>query len=163
MAITIFLQKEEKKPALLLIWVEMVKIWLVNSHVFLYNNFIQRFCLCQIWKTQIHLFILGEEDDEEDLELNNPNSNGFQYDSTRSRDSIQRNFSSEDTSDNTNTGHSSSHRSRTIVRMSQHQNENIRPGMMIKTREFWILWLTFFLNTQSIGYINAMYKVIMNC
>ena len=46
--------------------------------------------------------------------------------------------------------------------MSQHQNENIRPGMMIKTREFWILWLTFFLNTQSIGYINAMYKVMMN-
>ena len=110
-------------------------------------------------KLYVPLFILGEEDDEEDLELNNPNSNGFQYDSTRSRDSIQRNFSSEDTSDNTN--NSSSHRSRTIVRMSQHQNENIRPGMMIKTREFWILWLTFFLNTQSIGYINAMYKVMM--
>ena len=28
----------------------------------------------------------------------------------------------------------------------------------MKTCEFWILWSTFFLNTQAIGYINSMYK-----
>ena len=36
--------------------------------------------------------------------------------------------------------------------------ENLRPGQIVKTREFWILWSTFFLNTQAIGYINSMYK-----
>ena len=35
---------------------------------------------------------------------------------------------------------------------------NIRPGDIVKTREFWILWLTFVLNTQAVGYINSMYK-----
>ena len=128
MAIAIFLQKEEKKPALLLIWAEMVNIRLVNSQTYFYIDFKHKLIyLCEDLFS-LFSFILGEDDDEEDLELNNPDSNGFQYDSTRSRDSIQRNFSSEDTSDNTNTVHSSSHRSRTIVRMSQHQNENIRPG-----------------------------------
>ena len=31
-------------------------------------------------------------------------------------------------------------------------------GQIVKTCEFWILWSTFFLNTQAIGYINSMYK-----
>ena len=97
-----------------------------------------------------------EEDEEEDLELNNPSTHGFHFDSNRSTTSIQRNFAT-DGSDNS----VSSHRSTTVVRMSQHQGENIRPGKMVKTKEFWILWFTFFLNTQSIGYINAMYKVII--
>ena len=35
---------------------------------------------------------------------------------------------------------------------------NIRPMDMVKTREFWILWLTFVVNTQAVGYINSMYK-----
>ena len=86
------------------------------------------------------------------MELNNPND--LHFDSTRSTSSIQRNFAGE-----TNGHAGSSHRSVTVVRMRQHQGENIRPGKMVKTKEFWILWFTFFLNTQSIGYINAMYKV----
>jgi len=36
--------------------------------------------------------------------------------------------------------------------------ENLKPSQIVKTREFWILWLTFVLNTQAIGYINSMYK-----
>lgn len=36
--------------------------------------------------------------------------------------------------------------------------ENIKPRMMVKSKEFWILWATFFFNTQAIGYINSMYK-----
>ena len=100
------------------------------------------------------------EDEEEDLELNNPSTNGFQYDSNRSTSSIQRNFSaSDDNSNNESNSRPNHNRSRMVVRISQDQGENIRPGKMIKTREFWILWFTFFLNTQSIGYINAMYKV----
>ena len=100
--------------------------------------------------------ILGdaEEEEEEDLELNNPNASGFHSESTRATSSIQRNFAADG---NDNSG--PSHRARTVVCMSQHKGENIRPGKMVKTREFWILWMTFFLNTQSIGYINAMYKV----
>jgi len=35
---------------------------------------------------------------------------------------------------------------------------NIKPGDIVKTREFWILWVTFVLNTQAVGYINSMYK-----
>merc|ERR1719209_2772968 len=35
---------------------------------------------------------------------------------------------------------------------------NIKPGDIVKTREFWILWVTFLLNTQAVGYINSMYK-----
>jgi len=37
-------------------------------------------------------------------------------------------------------------------------NLNVSPRQIVKTREFWILWLTFVLNTQSVGYINSMYK-----
>ena len=36
--------------------------------------------------------------------------------------------------------------------------ENVKPGQIVKSKEFWILWLTFFFNTQAIGYINSMYK-----
>lgn len=36
--------------------------------------------------------------------------------------------------------------------------ENVPPSLIVKTREFWILWLTFLLNTQAVGYINTMYK-----
>jgi len=35
---------------------------------------------------------------------------------------------------------------------------NIKPGDIVKTREFWTLWITFVLNTQAVGYINSMYK-----
>jgi hypothetical protein len=105
------------------------------------------------YKSQIYL---TAGDDDEDLELNNPQSHGFHFDSNRSTSSIQRNFATDGTDNSV-----SSHRSRMVVHMSQHQGENIRPGKMIKTKEFWILWFTFFLNTQSIGYINAMYKVIV--
>ena len=35
---------------------------------------------------------------------------------------------------------------------------NIEPSQVIRTHEFWILWLTFVLNTQAVGYINSMYK-----
>ena len=37
-------------------------------------------------------------------------------------------------------------------------NPSSFPGQIVKTCEFWILWSTFFLNTQAIGYINSMYK-----
>jgi MFS family permease len=36
--------------------------------------------------------------------------------------------------------------------------ENLKPSQVVKSREFWTLWLTFFLNTQAITYINSMYK-----
>ena len=36
--------------------------------------------------------------------------------------------------------------------------ENLKPKVIIRTSEFWTLWLTFVLNTQAIVYINAMYK-----
>ena len=48
---------------------------------------------------------------------------------------------------------------RSSTRVSQAEIlENLRPGQIVKTQEFWILWSTFFLNTQAIGYINSMYK-----
>ncbi len=37
-------------------------------------------------------------------------------------------------------------------------NDNIKPGQATRSKEFWILWATFFLNTQAITYINSMYK-----
>ena len=36
--------------------------------------------------------------------------------------------------------------------------ENVSPSLVVKTPEFWILWFTFLLNTQAVGYINTMYK-----
>ena len=36
--------------------------------------------------------------------------------------------------------------------------ENVPPSKVVKTPEFWILWFTFLLNTQAVGYINTMYK-----
>jgi len=36
--------------------------------------------------------------------------------------------------------------------------ENVCPSLMVKTQEFWILWFTFVLNIQAVGYINSMYK-----
>ena len=35
---------------------------------------------------------------------------------------------------------------------------HLGPGQIVRTREFWLLWLTFLLNTQAVGYINSMYK-----
>uniref|UniRef100_A0A0K2SYD6 Oxalate:formate antiporterlike [Strongylocentrotus purpuratus] n=1 Tax=Lepeophtheirus salmonis TaxID=72036 RepID=A0A0K2SYD6_LEPSM len=37
-------------------------------------------------------------------------------------------------------------------------DENLSPNQVIRSIEFWILWTTFLLNSQSIGYINSMYK-----
>ena len=108
------------------------------------------------------MFLAADDDDEEDLELNNPTDEStFQYDtSVRSTSSIQRNLNGDTgSSSNGNAGGGSSSRRSMTVRMSQHQMENVRPGQMVKTTEFWILWLTFFLNSQAIGYINSMYKV----
>ncbi len=49
--------------------------------------------------------------------------------------------------------------STTSTRVSQAEvMHNLKPGQIVQTREFWILWATFFLNTQPIGYINSMYK-----
>ena len=48
-----------------------------------------------------------------------------------------------------------------IPLVSQAQTEveiNMRPGDIVRTREFWTLWFTFVLNTQAVGYINTMYK-----
>ena len=111
----------------------------------------------------MQIFLAANDDDEEDLELNNPlDESTFQYDTNvRSTSSIQRNLNG-DTSNNSsngNAGGSSSSRRSMTIRMAQHQMENVRPGQMVKTTEFWILWLTFFLNSQAIGYINSMYKV----
>lgn len=36
--------------------------------------------------------------------------------------------------------------------------DNVKPGTVVKSNEFWILWATFFLNTQAITYINSMYE-----
>jgi len=48
---------------------------------------------------------------------------------------------------------------RSSIRVSQSELlESLKPGQIVKTCEFWILWSTFFLNTQAIGYINSMYK-----
>jgi len=71
----------------------------------------------------------SEEEDEEDLHLEHPGSD---------QTPINR---------------------RSSTRVSQAELiENLRPGQIVKTTEFWILWSTFFLNTQAIGYINSMYK-----
>lgn len=37
-------------------------------------------------------------------------------------------------------------------------SDNLRPGQVLRTSEFWILWATFLCNTQAISYINTMYK-----
>ena len=41
---------------------------------------------------------------------------------------------------------------------AQRDLENVPPSKVVKTPEFWILWFTFLLNTQAVGYINTMYK-----
>ena len=58
------------------------------------------------------------DDEEEDLELNNPSTNGFQYDSNRSTSSIQRNFAVNDENTNSdNNANQNNHRSRMVVRI----------------------------------------------
>lgn len=44
------------------------------------------------------------------------------------------------------------------MQISQEVSDNVRPGEVVKTYEFWILWFTFVVNTQAVGYINTMYK-----
>ena len=41
---------------------------------------------------------------------------------------------------------------------AQQDLENVPPSKVVRTPEFWILWFTFLLNTQAVGYINTMYK-----
>ena len=73
----------------------------------------------------------GEEEEEEDLELDHPGSGNVSMTGPRG----------------------------SSTRVSQAEIlENLKPGQIVKTKEFWILWSTFFLNTQAIGYINSMYK-----
>lgn len=44
------------------------------------------------------------------------------------------------------------------INLNPPESENLKPSQIVKTKEFWILWGTFVLNTQAIGYINSMYK-----
>lgn len=81
----------------------------------------------------------GMEDDEEDLDLSNPGSS----DGGAATD---------------NRGPNENGPQQPVHQVSECRLENVRPGQMVQTREFGILWATFFLNTQAIGYINAMYK-----
>ena len=46
----------------------------------------------------------------------------------------------------------------TVIDPTVADDNNVRPGLVVRTSEFWILWFTFFLNTQAITYINSMYK-----
>jgi nitrate/nitrite transporter NarK len=81
-----------------------------------------------------------EDDEEEDLELEHPG------DDTGQEVRIA----------NSHPGSGANSRS---TRVSQPELlHQLKPGQIVKTREFWILWTTFFLNTQAIGYINSMYK-----
>ena len=40
---------------------------------------------------------------------------------------------------------------------NEEMDDNLRPSQIIKSKEFWILWLTFFLCDMGGAYINAMY------
>jgi len=42
--------------------------------------------------------------------------------------------------------------------LSEPEERSVAPDQILRTREFWILWTTFLLNTQAVGYINSMYK-----
>ena len=48
----------------------------------------------------------------------------------------------------------SSHRS--VQRVTESRLENVRPGQMIRTKEFGVLWATFFLNTQVVPRIGFL-------
>ena len=73
----------------------------------------------------------ADDEEEEDLELDHPGSGHVSVNGPRG----------------------------SSTRVSQAEIlENLKPGQIVKTKEFWILWSTFFLNTQAIGYINSMYK-----
>lgn len=90
---------------------------------------------------EVSALVDDQEEDEDELELENPTTS-----------------SAEDGANGQLNHHVMvvPHRS---VRVSQAEVlENLKPGQIVKTREFWILWATFFLNTQPIGYINSMYK-----
>ena len=39
------------------------------------------------------------------------------------------------------------------------QSEKVRPGQAVKTKEFWLLWLAFFLNFQAQSYYGLIWKV----
>ena len=45
-----------------------------------------------------------------------------------------------------------------ITLESTQDAESLKPKVIIRTYEFWTLWLTIVLNTQAISHINAMYK-----
>lgn len=81
----------------------------------------------------------GTEDQDEDEELFRDHSN------SRSSENRMSNSSSNHSNLNVTLGH-------------PQDSENLKPSQVVKTREFWILWLTLFLNNQAISYINAMYK-----
>merc|ERR1712038_2161119 len=49
-------------------------------------------------------------------------------------------------------------RGRSVTLGTTPDSENLKPRAVVRTREFWTLWFTFFLNTQAITYINSMYK-----
>ena len=44
------------------------------------------------------------------------------------------------------------------LQLSEAAAENVKPGQVVRSSEFWILWFTFVFNTQAVGYINTMYK-----
>ncbi|CAG0896722.1 unnamed protein product [Darwinula stevensoni] len=38
------------------------------------------------------------------------------------------------------------------------EDSSLSPSQVLRTRELWMLWLTFFFNQQAVGYISTMYK-----
>ena len=88
--------------------------------------------------------ILGEEDDEDEQELIN---NGDLVAAARTP---RQRSSSEDREERLS--------NLSVSQVTPEEAESIKPGQAVRTREFWILWGTFFLNTQAITYINSMYK-----
>jgi len=123
---------------------------------------------------------IDDDDEEEDLELSNPgqdgdvdrsqqqnrnsggdggaggnDSSGSDFDSQRPLPSASLRRSSSSGNDG---GGQPRFPSSQPHQVYESHMENVRPGQMVKTKEFFLLWATFFLNTQAIGYINAMYK-----
>jgi len=91
--------------------------------------------------------LLSGIEEEEDLQLDNPDGN------RPKRTNGESGHSSPNNGDTSRGG-----RANSVHQVSECRLENVRPGQMVRTREFLVLWATFFLNTQAIGYINAMYK-----
>ena len=91
-------------------------------------------------REESNCLLVGVEDEDEDLELRDPSPRRNGCHSTMAA------------------GDDGSNVTVQTREYNEASVESVKPGEMVKTREFWILWMTFFLNTQAIGYINSMYK-----